>query len=249
MKMKTRMLLIAAVLVSCTALMIWLVATAPSEAELELMKYAEEKDVAYDIYPESLVALMERNPETVEFVQNYPFRKGKAVDLSGYDVSKGVPLFLQWDDQWGYLEYGDDLVAVNGCGPVCLAMTGWYVSGGDPKFSPDKVVSFALKNGYYADNNGSKWTLISEGGPKLGLTVTELPLVEQKIAGYLQNGDPIIAVMGPGDFTSSGHYIVVTGYADGKLSVKDPNSLENSQKQWDYKTFAAQVRNLWVIQK
>ena len=75
MKMKTRMLLIAAVLVSCTALMIWLVVTAPSEAEMELMKYADEKEVSYDTYPESLVELMERNPEAEEFVQNYPFRE------------------------------------------------------------------------------------------------------------------------------------------------------------------------------
>ena len=249
MKMKTRMLLIAAVLVSCTALMIWLVVTAPSEAEMELMKYADEKEVSYDTYPESLVELMERNPEAEEFVQNYPFREGKTVDLSGYDVSKGVPLFLQWDYQWGYLPYGDDLVAVNGCGPVCLAMAGWYVSGGDAKFAPDKMVRFAEKNGYYADDNGSKWTLISEGGPALGLKVTELPLVEQKVSGYLKNGDPIIAIMGPGDFTSTGHYIVLTGYTDGKLSVNDPNSRGNSEKLWDYKTFASQVRNLWVIQK
>ena len=111
------------------------------------------------------------------------------------------------------------------------------------------MVRFAEKNGYYADDNGSKWTLISEGGPALGLKVTELPLVEQKVSGYLKNGDPIIAIMGPGDFTSTGHYIVLTGYTDGKLSVNDPNSRGNSEKLWDYKTFASQVRNLWVIQK
>ena len=245
-KTKATLVLFALVVLMCGVLMVWLVTSTPTETELQVMAYAKEQGIPYSAYPASLIELLARNPETEEFVLNYPSRQETAVDLSGYDRTQGVPLFMQWDPQWGYLKYGGDFVAVTGCGPVCLAMAGYYVTG-DTAFSPDKMVTYAQENGYYSSGNGSKWTLISEGGPALGLDVTELPLVEKKIANYLQAGDPIIAAMGPGDFTSSGHYIVLTGYENGQLSVNDPNSYVNSEKTWPYETFAAQVRNLWVI--
>lgn len=245
-KMGGRLALAALTLVLCAGLMVWLMLHKPTQTELELQAYAEEKGISYLAYPSSLVELMERNPETEEFVLNYPFREDEPIDLSEYDLTQGVPLFMQWDTRWGYMKYGSGFVAETGCGPVCLAMAGYYVTG-DEKFSPDKMVEFALENGYYSPGNGSKWTLISEGGKTLGLAVKELPLVEKKIADYLKAGDPIIAAMGPGDFTSSGHYIVLTGYEDGMLSVNDPNSHANSEKLWSYETFADQVKNLWVI--
>lgn len=245
-KTKSMLVLFLAVVLMCGVLMVWLARDTPTETELQVMAYAEEKGVAYAAYPASLIELMARNPETEEFVLNYPFHKAGAINLSGYDRTKGVPLFIQWDPQWGYLKYGGDFVAVTGCGPVCLAMAGYYVTG-DTAFTPDKMVAYAQENGYYSKGNGSKWTLISQGGPALGLEVTELPLVEKKIAAYLQAGDPIIAAMGPGDFTSTGHYIVLTGYENGMLTVNDPNSYVNSEKTWPYETFADQVRNLWVI--
>lgn len=230
----------------CAVLMVYLVKEEPTQGELTVMAYAKEKGISYHTYPDSLIGLLDRNPEAEDFVLNYPFRQEAAIDLSEFDRTHGVPLMMQWDSRWGYMQYGNDLVAVNGCGPVCLAMVGYYLTG-DEKFSPDRVVAFAAENGYYSSGNGSKWTLISEGAAALGLDVMELPLVEKKIAAYLRAGDPIIAVMGPGDFTASGHYIVLTGYDDGMLTVNDPNSYVNSQKQWSYKTFEDQARNLWVI--
>lgn len=237
---------ILAVEVLCAVLMLYLMRTEPSEAELAVMAFAEENGISYREYSDSVIDLLERNPEAEEFVMNYPLRQEVDIDLSDVDRTRGVPLLMQWDERWGYMEYGSDMVAITGCGPVCLSMVGYYLTG-DAKFYPDQVVRFAEENGYYSRGNGSKWTLISEGGKTLGLDVKELPLVESKIAAYLQAGDPIIAVMGPGDFTSSGHYIVLTAYEDGQLSVNDPNSYRNSEKTWSYETFADQVRNLWVI--
>ena len=198
--------------------------------------------------PRSLLELMERNPETEEFVMNYPNRTEEKIDLREYDRSLGVPLMMQWDTRWGYLPYGSDMVAITGCGPVCLAMAGYYVTG-DEKFSPDKMVEFSLKNGYYSKGNGSSWTLISEGGEKLGLDVTELPLVKQKILDHLKGGNPIICAMGPGDFTTAGHYIVLAGEEDGMIRVNDPNSRANSEKLWAFEEIESQFRNLWVIRK
>lgn len=220
--------------------------TERTDTELKVKAFAEEHGIFYSAYPESLIELLERNPETESFVLNYPFRDELTPEPFEYDLSQGVPLMMQWDPRWGYLKYGSDLVAVTGCGPVCLAMAGYYVTG-DEALSPDKMVAFAAENGYYSPGNGSSWTLISEGGVKLGLDVTEIPLVKKRITDNLEVGNPIICAMGPGDFTTSGHYIVLVGLEDGKFRINDPNSYENSQKLWSYEEIEDQIRNLWVI--
>lgn len=219
-----------------------------SEVEQKVRDYAQEHGISFREYPKSLLELLERNPETEAFVLEYPNRQEMEIDLSQYDRSQGVPLFMQWDPRWGYIQYGSDVVGLTGCGPVCLAMAGYYVTG-DEKFSPDKMVKFSEENGYYEWGHGSSWSLISEGGVKLGLDVTEIPLVEDRMVRNLQVNNPIICAMGPGDFTSSGHFIVLTGYEDGKFRVNDPNSHKNSERLWSYEEISDQICNLWVIRE
>ena len=218
-----------------------------TETELKVKAFAEENRIFYSEYPQSLIELLERNPETEEFVLNYPFRDAVAVEVFSYDRSGGVPLMMQWDERWGYLKYGSDVVGITGCGPVCLAMAGYYVTG-DEAFNPANMVEFAREHGYYSAGNGSSWTLISEGGPALGLEVTEIPLVKKKIMDNLAAGHPIICAMGKGDFTTTGHYIVLVGTENGLIRVNDPNSYANSDKLWSYEEMESQFRNLWVIQ-
>ena len=218
----------------------------PSEAEMAVKAYAEEKGISYGEYPQSLIDLYERNPETKSFVLDYPFHADLDIDLSAYENSETVPLFLQWDPMWGYEDYGSDCIAITGCGPTCLAMVGYYLTG-DENMTPTQIAEFAQRNGYYQKGYGSSWKLISEGAGKLGLTATELPLVEKKMVDALEAGSPIILAMGEGDFTTTGHYIVLTGVEDGLFRVNDPNSRENSEKLWSYEELEGQIRNIWAI--
>lgn len=220
--------------------------TERSETEWKVKAYAEEHGAHFADYPQSLIELLERNPETETFVLGYPFREEGTVDLTDYETGNAVPLFLQWDPNWGYEKYGRDFLAVTGCGPTCLAMAGYYLTG-DENMTPDKIAGFAQRNGYYEAGYGSSWTLISEGAEKLGLKATELPLVKKKMVNALEAGNPVILAMGPGDFTTAGHYIVLTGVEDGKFRVNDPNSRENSQRLWSYEEIEGQIRNIWAI--
>ena len=248
MKIRLRPLFVPVVIVTCVVLMMSLAQQAPSETDLRVMEYAEQKGVPFSEYPDSLIRLLERNPETEEFVLNYPFRTEAEVDLGDYDLTRSMPLFLQWDPRWGYLTYGGDFVAVSGSGPMCLAMAGCFVTGGDERFYPDRVAAFAQENGYASGNgSGSDWALISQGGKTLGLEVREISAVEQKIADYLHGGDPIIALLRSGTLSESGRYIVITDYDDGMLTIHDPDSQVNSQKQWPFEALSGQFRNLWVI--
>lgn len=223
-------------------------ASQQTDAEKAVYQFAMDNGLRYSDYPQSLIDLLDRNPETEAFVLNYPLRKDEdiPVDLSSYAGMETVPLFLQWDPQWGYLKYGSDVAGLTGCGPVCLAMTGYFLTE-DSAFSPDRVIRFALENGYCVPGNGTSWTLISEGSKKLGLNAKELPLDKNIIFRNLQKGYPVICVMGPGDFTTTGHYIVLTGIKDGLICVNDPNSTKNSEKLWDYEDIYDQIRNLWAI--
>ena len=216
-----------------------------SEQEHIVKAYAETMGISYGEYPLSLIDLFERNPETEGFVLNYPFRREMAPDFSRYD-RETVPLFLQWDPVWGYEKYGSDILAITGCGPTCLAMAGYYLTG-DEAMIPDKIAAFAQKGGYYAEGYGSSWTLISRGGTELGFSVTELPLVKKKIDDALEAKNPVILAMGPGDFTSTGHYILLSEVTEEGYRVNDPNSRVNSQKLWTYEELEHQIRNIWAI--
>ena len=217
-----------------------------TETEWKVKTFAEENGLFFAQYPKSLIQLLENNPETEEFVLQYPLREDLQADLSGFDRKTGVPLFLQWDPMWGYETYGSDYLAVTGCGPACLAMAGYYLTGSQ-NMNPGDVAAFAEQNGYYAKGYGSSWTLISEGSARLGLKATELPLVKKKMTDALEAGHPVILAMGAGDFTTAGHYIVLTGLENGFFRVNDPNSIANSRKLWSYEQMEGQIRNIWEI--
>jgi len=169
------------------------------------------------------------------------------IDLSEHLGSDTVPLFMQWDERWNYTIYGSNVMGVTGCGPTCLSMVLVHLLQ-DASYTPCYVADFAEENGYYVDGSGSKWTLISEGGEALGLDITELPLDENRMKKNLEMGNPIICIMGPGDFTTTGHYIVLRGIKDDKFIVNDPNSKANSERLWSYEEIKGQIKNLWACQ-
>ena len=136
-------------------------------------------------------------------------------------------------------------MGISGCGPTCLSMVCLYLLR-DSKYDPGYIARFSQQNGYSVEGSGSAWTLISQGGKELGLDVVEIPLDKNRIVRNLEVGNPIICVMGPGDFTTTGHFIVLTGHTDGKVSVNDPNSIRNSEERWDLERIMPQIRNLWV---
>lgn len=219
-----------------------------ADAEKFVKNYAQENNINFNEYPESLIELLTKNDETMDFVLSYPAEHNEKhkVDLSEYKNTQSVPLFMQWDKRWGYINYGSDVAGLTACGPLCLSMCAYYFTR-DNAMSPDKMIRFSKENGYCIKGSGSSWNLISEGGKKLGFDVTEIPLVEKRMADNLKAGNPVICIMGPGDFTTKGHFIVLTGYEDGMFSLNDPNSYKNSEKKWSYEEISSQIKNLWVI--
>ncbi|MBQ7358854.1 MAG: C39 family peptidase [Lachnospiraceae bacterium] len=200
--------------------------------------------------PKELLALAEENPEIKDFVMSYPQKKDKEfeIDLSEYKDCDEVPLFLQWDERWGYSYYGDNVMGISGCGPTCLSMVCVYLLG-DVDLHPRYVAEFSEEKGYYVSGSGSSWSLIFEGGKELGLDVTEITPDEDRVMRNLELGNPIICSMRPGDFTSTGHFVVLVGCEDGKIKINDPNSMIRSEQLWNFEDIKYQIKNLWVCRK
>ena len=229
--------------------------TAPTEPltpmeELEL--FASEHDLTLDDYPEKILELYERNPEAREYCMNYPLEYGKEheIDISGYADYEGVPLFIQWDKQWGYKDYIGSVGGLSACGPTCLSMITYYFTR-DPEMTPAYMMDFAEENGYGLKGSGTQWSLFKEGGKKLGLDMIELTSEqmrsEQQIAKILESGRIIVMNVKPGVFTTEGHYMLVVGYEDGKFKLNDPNSPNNSEQLWDFDYFDQDVKIMWAF--
>ncbi len=162
------------------------------------------------------------------------------------DTEHEIPMYYQFDPRWASHPYGSGTIELDGCGPTCVAMV---AAGFHPEdnITPDVVADFAAENGYIADG-ATLWTFMEEGCEEFGVVSKELPLSESMIRDYLSDGHPIISSVRPGDFTDSGHFIVLTGLDEnGDLIINDPNSRENSRKHWDINRVMDQMKNLWVF--
>lgn len=199
-------------------------------------------------YPSELLEMLSKNLDMLDFVLEYPNKKGEVFSDTIGNVKLGTyPLLLQYDPRWGYAFCGDDVIAVNGCGPTCLSMV---IAGltGKNTITPYTIASYATQQGYYSPDSGTSWSLMSDGASHFGIIGEELTLSQSAMENALSSGQPIICSMRPGDFTTTGHFIVITGLKDGTFIIKDPNSKERSNQLWDYQTLEHQISNLWAFQ-
>lgn len=214
----------------------------PKESLARVKKEATEKG-----YPKSVIKLLGKNEETVQFVEDYGEKKDvPPADTVGTEYTKGqIPPLIQWDERWGYAPYGTSIIAVSGCGPVCLSMV---ISGltGDWTVTPAKVAAYGTENNYVDADNNTYWRFMEEAPANWKISVKEVPLIEEQVAAELQAGHPIICSVGPGDFTANGHFIVLTGYEGGTVTVNDPFSKKNSSKTWVFSEIQGQIAAMWA---
>ncbi len=226
--------------------------TAAEDSEEELMVHSNEL-LTYirnhpDEYPEALLTLAETYPQTIEYVYNFPRESGynHVIDLADEITDGEIPYFSQLDSRWGYVPYGNGMIGYTGCGPTCLSMVAVYLTG-NVGYSPKYVAEFAIDNDYCIPGSGSSWDLMTMGCESFGIYSCEIPAVEEELIWALDSDCPVICIMGPGDFTDEGHFIVVTGHTDKGFTVNDPFSEERSAKVWDGDTIISQANCIWAF--
>ena len=225
--------------------------TSVDDARSVITDFAEDNGLSLADYPEDMVNLLARNPETLDYVLNFPLHEPEAdpdIDLSGEVSRVQIPRLYQWDMRWGYKIYGSGPMGLTGCGPTCLSMVAIYLLG-NTDMNPAWMADYAMNNGYYdyEDNSGTYWSLMTDGAYGLGIDVVEITTEEDRMKRNLDVGNPIIAIVGEGQFTDGGHFIVITGYTDEGFTINDPNSIANSERVWSFEELEQEVITLWVF--
>ena len=196
-----------------------------------------------------------------EFVKEYPEHiqesvTGNATGSIDTTEKRGLtetekrmefPLLLQWDPRWGYTYYGDDsVIGLAGCGPTCLSMVLFYLTGEDA-WTPDKVAEYAMENDYYMAGTGTMWKLFDEMPQRFGLSVENPDITEDCLAGELEKGNILVMAVRTGDFTAVGHFLVVYGYDEEGFWINDPNCVARSGKSYSFERLKPQIKNVWSI--
>ena len=154
--------------------------------------------------------------------------------------------YYQYDYSNPY--YDGTTIAKAGCGPTSMAMVLTYLTG--KEVDPVEATNYSLEHGTYVSGAGTAWNYFGKIASDYGINCEESGVSSQNIVNSLSNGKTVIMSMGPGTFTRSGHFIVLTGINDdGTISVADPNSEERSNTTYNVDTFVNEGKEMWSFDK
>lgn len=120
---------------------------------------------------------------------------------------------------------------------------------GQTDLDPKGMARFSEAQGHTVDGM-TAWTLMTDGAALLGLESQEVPASAGAMREELRAGHPVICSVIPGDFTTTGHFIVLAGIAeDGGIIVRDPNSAQNTERTWDLDRIISQCANAWAFSR
>lgn len=167
--------------------------------------------------------------------------------------------YMQTDPRWKSLPYrvpGESAtIGGSGCGPTCAAMLIETLTG--KTFTPIDACAWSKEHGYKALNQGTYYSYFVPQFAEHGIECTRLNTasvygkpddkVHEEALALLRMGYYIIACMGKGNWTSSGHYIVVWNAQERYVSINDPASRRTDRLCGDMATFRNQVKYYWAI--
>ena len=168
--------------------------------------------------------------------------------------------YKQTDPRWGSNLYAVDgetsTIKSAGCGPTSLADV--LASLVSPYIDPLTLASWARQHGYKAYKSGTSYSFFAPCAAEYGVKVRRLNTVNiygypgsashKKALAELQAGNWLIACMGKGNWTTSGHYIVAYGYKDGMVYINDPASTKAARACNTWALFTSQVKYYWVVE-
>lgn len=211
----------------------------------------EYKDI-YDnaaVFSDELLRYVAVTPEMKRFVIDY-IAKISIVFEGNFTLTAPVdevPLYIQFDEQWGYADYGDSVIAIRGAGPTCLAMAYTYIKQ-DGSQNPIKIGDMAMNYGYLTEEGATADVLFTEGAANLGIKSTETAVDKDEMKDALADGKVIICAVNSGDFTKTSSYVVIKGYKDGLFLINDPMSEARSNVGWDFPRLSSQIAKMWVLE-
>ncbi len=204
-----------------------------------------------DLFSDGKVDMAGNNPDLIHFMFTYArgeYEIPADQRFTEEEAEAAVPALYQWDDRWGYDAYGDSVIGLSGCGPTALSMVAVGLTG-NTSYTPAYVADYAQQNGWYVNGTGTSWALITRGAGDFGLSVREVGKDERAVLRELDEGHPVILSLGPGMFTNTGHYLVLTEETNGWIRIHDPNSRRFTGGLWKFETLSPMIRNIWTFSR
>lgn len=175
-------------------------------------------------------------------------------------MDKQPVLYWQIDPRWAAQDYSakgeKTTVGASGCGPTAMAMV--LATWADPSVTPATECAWALAHGYKAPNQGTYYGYFTPAAARYGLRCYQMnwtSLYSNSVSAYhaqakaaLDKGHLVIACMGKGLWTSSGHFVLVWKIAGNVVYINDPASTKLARTQGDYGLFKTQVKYYFVIE-
>ncbi len=213
----------------------------------EKMAYMEAHP---DDYPPVIYDFARKYPEAIDYSFDYPEKKDswdkKRPRKKAY--RHGFPLYIQWEDAYGYYPYNENRIGPGGCGVTAFAI---LMSGltGDYSLDPPVMAEYSMEHGYCTPGQGTHTAIMTEGPKPFGFVGVPLEKTAEAMKEALDAGKPVVINVGPGDFTFGGHYMVVDGYTDEGFMILDPNSYEKTDIPWPFEVLGPQIKELWTYDK
>lgn len=173
-------------------------------------------------------------------------------------MNRKLVFYLQTDPRWKDTPYqvkGETAtIGGSGCGPTCAAMVLETLTG--QTITPVDTCTWAVQHGYKAFRQGTYYSYFAAQFAAYGISCRQMlgsrlsnqpdHPVHDQVRQYLSDGYYVIALMGPGLWTRSGHYVLLRAW-DDKVRINDPASSKAARLNGDPATFRREVRNYWLV--
>ena len=188
---------------------------------------------------------------------------GKTVRKVFKEPETIIPVdFLQTDSRWKSVSYAakgeSSTIGTAGCGPTCAAMV--IATLADPSVTPATTAKWSLAHGYKAYHQGTYYAYFQPQMLVYGLKCKQLngatvyhgagsaKTINVQALSAIKNGNWIIACMGKGDWTSSGHFVLWYGVDGNSALIRDPYSTKASRRKAPLSAFQYQAKFYWEIE-
>ena len=173
-------------------------------------------------------------------------------------MNKRPVSYLQTDARWKSKPYRvtgeQSTIGSAGCGPSCAAMVISTLTG--KTVTPVDTCDWSIRHGYKALNQGTYYSYFVPQLKAYGIQCKQMlwsrilnqpqHSIHEQVKRYLSQGYYVIALMGPGTWTKSGHFVLVWDW-DSKVRINDPASTRAERLNGDPDTFRREVRNYWLV--
>lgn len=171
--------------------------------------------------------------------------------------------YKQYDSRWKNIKYdksnGHSTIGSAGCGTTCSAMV--LATLVDSNITPVETSAWSLANGYKYPSGGTYYSYFVNQFNVYNIPCKQLNtvnLITQSRANSLlyhneakkalEDGNLVIACMGKGNWTKSGHYILLYKYENGYVYINDPASKKASRLKNTFDLVCKQVKYWWTIE-